>query len=99
MTMQMSIPPKAPPSTEELRGVAIQQLRKRRELQAHVLAYVLVNLFLNVIYLMSDPGGFWWPVFPMFGWGIGLAFHAWDVLSPPELKEEKIQREINRLSR
>ena len=99
MTMQTSAPPQATGPQDSLRNVAIEQLRKKRGLQAHVLAYVMVNLFLNALYFFSDPGGFYWPMFPMFGWGIGLVFHIWDVVSPADLSEEKIQREIQRLTK
>ena len=82
----------------EQRQAAIVRLRKRRELQAHLLAYLTVNLFLNGIWFLTDPGGFYWPLFPLFGWGIGLAFHAWDVYSPETPSEDKIQREIRRMA-
>ncbi|HZN75321.1 MAG TPA: 2TM domain-containing protein [Micromonosporaceae bacterium] len=82
---------------EALRQAAIVQLRKKRGLQAHALAYVAVNLFLNAIWLVTDPGGFYWPVFPLLGWGIGLAFNIWDVYSYRTLSEERIQREMARL--
>jgi len=98
MTMQMPAPPRANPDSG-LRSVAIEQLKKRRGLQAHILAYALVNVFLVALYFVTNAGGFFWPIFPMFGWGIGLAFHIWDVVSPPDLSEEKIQREIQRLQR
>ncbi|TMM35177.1 MAG: 2TM domain-containing protein [Actinobacteria bacterium] len=82
----------------ELRRLAISQLRKKRGLQAHVLAYVMVNLFLNAIWLLVMPGGFYWPVFPLLGWGIGLAFHIWDVYGPTQPTQEQIEREMRRLS-
>jgi len=82
---------------KDLRQLAVSQLRKKRGLQAHILAYVAVNLFLNAIWLVTDPGGFYWPVFPLVGWGIGLAFNVWDVYSPAPT-EEKIEREMQRLA-
>jgi 2TM domain len=82
----------------ELRQQAIIRLRKKRELQAHVLAYLMVNLFLNAIWLLGDFGGFYWPVIPLFGWGIGLVFHIWDVFWPALASEERIDREIRRLA-
>jgi len=85
-------------STDQLRQLAISQLRKKRGLQAHVLAYVMVNLFLNAIWLLVMPGGFYWPVFPLLGWGIGLAFHIWDVYGPTQPTQEQIEREMRRLS-
>lgn len=97
--MSVSSPPNAATrsDTTDLRELAITRLRKRRELQAHLLAYVLVNLFLNGIWLLTMPGGFYWPMIPMFGWGIGVAFHIWDVYSPEVPAEERIDREMDRL--
>ena len=82
----------------DLRQAAIARLRKKRDLQAHALAYLLVNLFLTGIWLLTGPGGFFWPMFPMFGWGIGLSFHAWDVLSAGAPTEQRIRREVERLA-
>ena len=95
MTAQIKATDGAP---EDLRELAIERLRKKRELQAHALAYVTVNLFLVGIWALTG-SGFFWPVFPLLGWGIGLAFHVWDVLSPERMTEDQIQREITRLRR
>jgi hypothetical protein len=83
---------------EDLRQLAIDRLRKKRELQAHALAYLTVNLFLVGIWAVTG-AAFFWPIFPILGWGIGLALHAWDVLSPERMTEERIQREMQRLRR
>jgi len=37
-------------------------------------------------------------MFPIFGWGIGVAFHIWDVYAPAAPPEDRIQREMDRLS-
>jgi hypothetical protein len=90
--------PPAMDSHEDLRQLAIQQLRKKRELQAHVLAYVTVNAFIVGIWFVTGVG-FFWPIFPILGWGIGLIFHIWDVYSPERMTEEKIQRQMQRMRR
>jgi len=83
----------------DLRRRAEKRLKDKREFGAHVLAYVLVNGFLVVLWAMTTgPTGFFWPVFPILGWGIGLAFHVWEVVSP-EPSEEKIRAEMERLRR
>jgi hypothetical protein len=99
--MTTSSPPNDTTGSEpgDLRELTIVRLRKRRELQAHLLAYVLVNLLLNGIWFVTNPGGFYWPMFPMLGWGIGVAFHVWDVYSPEVPSEERIGREMARLRR
>ncbi|MEU4689934.1 2TM domain-containing protein [Actinoplanes sp. NPDC023714] len=88
----------SPERPDGLREVAVTRLRKRRELGAHVLAYVLSNAFLIVIWWLTTPDGFFWPMFPLFGWGIGVIFHAWDVLVGSEPSEEAIRAEMDRLA-
>jgi hypothetical protein len=92
MTTEFSVP------DADLRRVAVTRLRKKRGLQAHLLAYVLVNLFLNGIWLVVGQDLFYWPIFPLFGWGIGLAFHVWDVYAPAVPTDAQIDREVRRLA-
>ena len=88
----------APVQEQDLRQAAFTRLRKKRDLAAHTLAYVLVNAFLVGIWVVTTgTGGFFWPLFPLMGWGIGLAFNAWDVLSPAP-SEGRIRAEMARLS-
>jgi hypothetical protein len=95
--MMTDVPQAALPASDERREAAVRRLRKKRDLQAHVLAYVMVNLLINAIWLLTMPGGFYWPVFPLLGWGIGLAFNVWDVYAPGPT-ENQIQREMRRLA-
>jgi 2TM domain len=81
-----------------LRDQAEESLKKKSEFRAHLLAYVLVNTFLVGIWVATG-AGFFWPAFPIGGWGIGLAFHAWDVYAEQPPSEERIRREMDRLAR
>jgi 2TM domain len=38
-----------------------------------------------------------WPIFPILGWGIGVAANAWDVYGRKPITEEEIRREADRL--
>jgi hypothetical protein len=78
------------------REKALTQLKKRRDFHAHLLVYVLVNAFLVAIWAVTDGHGFFWPVFPIAGWGIGLVMNAWDVYWRHEITEADIQREMER---
>ena len=99
MTSQVTGEPVVEVSQEELRKLAIEQLRKKRGLQAHLIAYVTVNALLVGIWFATNPGGFFWPMFPLLGWGIGLVFNVWDVYSPERWTEERVQREMLRIRR
>ncbi len=41
----------------------------------HLFVYLAVNALLIVVNLLYDPGYYWF-LFPLLGWGVGLAFHA-----------------------
>lgn len=92
-------PGRAPqPGAEDLRSKAVKTLKKRRDFTGHLLVYLMVNTFLVVIWAVtSGPGGFFWPVFPLVGWGIGVVMNAWDVYRPEEFTEDEITAEMRRL--
>ena len=81
---------------EQLRRLAIERIRKRSEFKMHLLSYVLVNAFLVGIWAVTG-AGFFWPIFPILGWGIGVAFNAYDVYRRPIPTEAQIQHEIDEL--
>jgi hypothetical protein len=81
---------------DELREMALARLERKQEFYAHLLAYVLVNGMLVAIWAMTG-AGFFWPIFPILGWGIGIAFHAWDTFRRNAPSEATIQREMDRL--
>ncbi|HEX6516363.1 MAG TPA: 2TM domain-containing protein [Nocardioidaceae bacterium] len=85
------------PRDISLRERALKRLKKRRDFKAHLLVYLLVNAFLVVIWYVTTPGGFFWPVFPLVGWGIGVVMNAWDVYYAQDFDEEDIQREIEHM--
>ena len=80
-----------------LRDRAMKRLKKRRDFRGHLLVYALVNAFLVVIWAMTNPDGFFWPVFPLVGWGIGVVMNAWDVYVAQDFSEDEIHREMQRL--
>lgn len=81
---------------DELREQAIKRLKKRRDFKAHLLVYFMVNAFIVVIWAVTG-AGFFWPVFPIVGWGIGVVMNAWDVYVVRDFDERRIQREIEHL--
>jgi hypothetical protein len=83
---------------EELRERAIRRLKKKRDFHAHLLVYALVNSFLVIIWAVTG-AHFFWPIFPMVGWAIGVVMNAWDVYRPEEPDEEHIRREMELMKR
>jgi hypothetical protein len=82
---------------EELRALALKHLKDKRDFQAHLISYLTVNLLLVGIWWATG-ASFFWPIFPILGWGIGIVFHGWDVMSPGP-GPRQVQEEMERLRR
>ncbi|HLF76102.1 MAG TPA: 2TM domain-containing protein [Dehalococcoidia bacterium] len=79
-----------------LREKAIKRLKQKREFSAHLLAFIVVNAFLVILWATVAERGFFWPMFPILGWGIGLLFHGWDVYRGTP-SEEEIRKEMQKM--
>jgi 2TM domain len=87
---------RTPLGDQDLRGQAIARLKKKSDFAAHLLIYLLVNAFLVGIWTFTG-AGFFWPVFPLFGWGIGVAMNAWEVYWRQPVSEDRIRQEMERM--
>jgi hypothetical protein len=86
----------APGNEQELREQAVARLKKKRDFRGHLFIYVTVNAMLVVIWAITSHG-FFWPIFPILGWGVGVAANAWDVYGRRPISEDEIRRETERL--
>ena len=84
------------PSTD-LRKLARERLEKKRDFKTHVFIYVLVNAALVGVWAIATPDALFWPIFPILGWGIGVAANAWDVFMRKPITDAEIEREEQRL--
>lgn len=79
----------------ERREAALARLEAKREFRSHVAVYVVVNTVLVLIWAMSGQGYFW-PVWAILGWGVGLVLHGWKVFYEKPISEEEIRREMEK---
>ena len=79
---------------DEPREAAYKRLKAKRDFVNHVVVYVVVNAVLVGIWATTG-GGYFWPVWPLLGWGIGVVLNAWTVFQRP-ITEIDIQREMQR---
>ncbi len=63
---------------------------QRRGFYSHLWSYVVVNSFLVCMDFFSN-GRLEWAYWPVFGWGIGMAFHALSVFNT---QSEDFQKEF-----
>lgn len=81
---------------DQHRAVAIARIRSKRDFRNHVFIYCAVNVLLVVIWAASG-AGYFWPIWSIGGWGIGLAAHAWSVYGEKPISEADIVDEMQRL--
>ncbi len=78
----------------EARAAAIRRIKAKRDFKTHVAIYVIVNLVLVAIWALSG-AGFFWPVFSIVFWGMGLAFNGWSAYYEGRaISEDEIRREM-----
>jgi polyferredoxin len=85
-------------SKDELRRRAMKRLQAKSGFWTHLAVYLAVNAFLVLIWYFTG-AGFFWPIFPIGGWGIGVVANAWDAFGREPITEERIQREMEHMSR
>lgn len=77
------------------RQAAIRRLGAKREFSVHLRVFILVNTLLIIIWAVTG-AGYFWPVWPIGGWAIGLAAHASSIYVQKPVTEDAIQAEMRR---
>jgi 2TM domain len=90
--------PQLPPPVDEERQLARRRVQNRRDFSAHLVTYVVVNAFLILIWAVTG-AGYFWPIWVLAGWGIGLVLHYWDAFVRRPVTEADVDEEVSRLHR
>ena len=79
---------------------AKKRVKAKKAFYQHLMSYAIINLFLIALNLLTSPSALWF-VFPLMGWGVGLAFHYVDVFGIPgfdilskEWEDRELEREL-----
>jgi hypothetical protein len=90
-----------PMSAEDIERLAHKRARAKLGWYSHAMVYIVVNLFIFAISRYGF-GSRPWSVFPLLGWGVGLALHGISVFflgASSALRERLVQHERERLQR
>lgn len=74
---------------------AKKRVRHIKEFYSHLITFILVNGMLFVINMLTSPS-FWWFIFPLLGWGIGLVSH-WIAVFGLKFGKEWEERKIRKI--
>ena len=78
-------------------ALARKRVSDRRDFGSHVVAYLVVNAFVVLIWAMTG-GGYFWPAWVLGGWGVGLVLHVWEVFVKKPVTDSDIEAELHRRS-
>jgi hypothetical protein len=89
------------------RELAIKRIKAKQAFRIHFIVYLLVNALLIAIWAgLGDsvavpglPAAFFWPIFPILGWGLGLAIQGYTAYERGGPTEDDIEREMRNLPR
>jgi hypothetical protein len=76
--------------------------QRRASFKYHLATYLIINIFFWILWYLNGRHtthqGWPWPVWPMLGWGIGLAFHFLGAYVVPKdnLAEKEYQKLKNK---
>jgi adenylate cyclase len=74
---------------------AIERIEAKRAFGRHATVYAAVNLLLIAVWALTGRRYFW-PIWPILGWGVGLAINYWTVFFRRPISEDEIRREIEK---
>ncbi len=81
----------------QLRDHAIHRIRARQHFHVNLAFFLAMAVYFVFLWARSD-AGYFWPIWPLVGWGVGLAFHGLHVYGwDRQISEERIDREIDRI--
>jgi hypothetical protein len=78
------------------RALAIKRIEEKHGFRTHVFVYAVVNGMLVLIWYFTG-AGFFWPIFPLAVWGIGLIIHAYTAYYGNVYTEREVRKEMEKL--
>jgi 2TM domain len=74
---------------------AALQIQRWRDFGSQVFAYVIGNIVFIVVWA-AQGRGFFWPIYPLLVWGLGLSVQHFSVVIRGQITDEDVRRKLNR---
>ncbi len=83
-------------NVEQRREQAIKRIKEKNDFKIHLVVYLTVNAMLVVIWAFTG-AHFFWPIFVMAFWGIGVVINGYTAYRGNRYTEDQIEREMKNL--
>jgi hypothetical protein len=85
---------------KEIRDIAKKQLKKQADFKNYLWVWLAVSVLLSAIWALTAFGTYFWPIWAIFGMGIGALFGGVDAYGtkPKIISESAIDAEVQRLT-
>jgi hypothetical protein len=87
---------------DDMRNFARQQLKKKQGFKNYLVVYAGVTGLVTTVWFLTSPGSYFWPIWVIFGMGIGAVATGLDAYgtnwSKP-ITEADVDAEVERLGR
>ena len=87
---------------DKLREFARKQLKKKQDFKQYLWTYFGVSALVSGIWFVTTPTGYFWPIWVIFGMGVGALFAGLDAygkLSEKPITDADVDAEVERLRR
>jgi uncharacterized membrane protein len=92
-------PPYTGRVSDDIREVARKRIKARRDFWYMIAVFVVVSILLIAVWAFTGAHSYFWPMWPLFGFGIATVFTALSVFGPTSrpISQERIDDEVRKL--
>jgi len=86
---------------EELRTLARKRLKAKSDFRQFLWIWLGVSILLVVIWAVTNPGGYFWPAWPIGGMAVAAFFIGLDAYGPGRgvITDDQVDAEIRRMNK
>ena len=87
---------------DSLREFARKSLKKKQDFRQYLWVYVAVVLLTSGIWFITSPNSYYWPIWVVFGMGVGAFFMGLDAygkMGSRPITDADVDAEVERLQR
>lgn len=85
---------------EEIRKLARRRLKAKADFRNLLWVWLVISVLLIVIWFMTSPGGYFWPIWAILGIGVAVVFQAIEAFGTRNyITESDVDAEVDRLNR